>query len=42
MTENVRGTNADKITKLEEETEEPAKRLAEDVELFGSGQGSDQ
>jgi hypothetical protein len=35
-----RGTDARKITKLEEEAKEPAKRLAEDVELFGNGEGS--
>jgi hypothetical protein len=34
------GTDAQKITKLEEEVEEPAKRLAKDVELFGNGEGS--
>jgi hypothetical protein len=32
--------DARKITKLEEEAEEPAKRLAEDVDLFGNGEGS--
>jgi hypothetical protein len=34
------GTDAQKITKLEEVAEEPAKRLAKDVELFGNGEGS--
>jgi hypothetical protein len=34
------GTDAQKITKLEKEVEDPAKRLAEDVELFGNGEGS--
>ena len=34
------GTNADKITKLEDDVEEPAKRLAEDVKLFGEGESS--
>jgi hypothetical protein len=34
------GTDAQKIMKLEEEVEEPAKRLDEDVELFGNGKGS--
>ena len=28
------GTNAEKIARLEDEAKEPAKRLAEDVELF--------
>ena len=34
------GTNADRIAKLEDDTEEPAKRLAEDVDLFGEGESS--
>ena len=29
------GTNADKITKLEDDAKEPTKRLAKAVELFG-------
>ena len=32
------GTNAEKIARLEDEAEEPAKRLAEDVELFVEGE----
>ena len=31
------GTNIEKIARLEDKAEEPAKRLAEDVELFGEG-----
>ena len=31
------GTDMKKITRLEDDTEEPVKRLAEDVELFGEG-----
>ena len=34
------GTNVDKITNLEDDIEEPAKRLAEDVELFGEWESS--
>ena len=34
------GMNADKITKLEDNAEEPAKRMAEDVELFGEWESS--
>ena len=34
------GTNADKITKLEDDIEEPAKRLVKDVELFGEWESS--
>ena len=34
------GTNADKITKLEDDVEEPTKWLAEDVELFGEWESS--
>ena len=34
------GTNTDKITKLEDDTEVPTKRLAEDVELFGEWESS--
>ena len=36
------GKNADKITKLEDDVEEPAKRLAEDVECFGQWESSAQ
>ena len=32
------GTNAEKIARLEDEAKEPAKRLAEDVELFVEGE----
>jgi len=39
-TRYAQGTNADKITKLEDDVEEPAKRLAKDVELFGEGESS--
>ena len=31
------GTDAEKIAKLEDDADEPAKRLAEDVELFNEG-----
>ena len=31
------GTNAEKIARLENDAEEPVKRLAEDVELFVEG-----
>jgi len=34
------GTNADKITMLENDIEELAKRLAKDVELFGEWESS--
>ena len=40
VTGYARGTDADKIARLEDEVEEPAKRLAEDVELFGEGGSS--
>jgi len=40
MTGYAQGTNEDKITKLEDDIEEPAKRLAEDVELFGEWESS--
>ena len=36
----VQGTNVDKITMLENDAEEPTKRLAEDVELFGEWERS--
>ena len=36
------GTNAKKIARLEDNAEEPAKRLAEDVKLFGEGESSAQ
>lgn len=35
-----RATNANKLARLEDEAEESAKRLAEDVELFGEGRSS--
>ena len=31
------GTNAEKIARLEDDVEEPVKRLAEDIKLFGEG-----
>ena len=34
------GTDAEKIARLEDDEEEPAKRLAEDVDLFGEGGSS--
>ena len=34
------GMNANKITKLEDDVEEPAKRLAKDVKLFGEWKSS--
>ena len=34
------GTDAEKIAKLEDDEEEPAKRLAKDVKLFGEGGSS--
>ena len=34
------GMNADKIAKLEDDIEEPAKKLAKDVKLFGEGESS--
>ena len=40
VTEYAQGMNADKITKLEDNIEEPAKRLVEDVELFGEEESS--
>ena len=42
VTGYAQGMNADKITKLEDDVEEPAKRLAEDVKLFGEGESSAQ
>ena len=33
----VQGKDAEKIAKLEDDADEPAKRLAEDVELFNEG-----
>ena len=38
--EYVQGTNAEEIARLEDDAEEPAKRLAKDVELFGEGESS--
>ena len=40
MTGYAQGTNEDKITKLEDDVEEPTKWLAEDVELFGEWESS--
>jgi len=40
MTGYAQGTNEDKITKLEDDVEEMAKRLAEDVDLFGEWESS--
>ena len=37
VTGYARGTDATKITRLEDEAEEPAKRLAGDVDLFDEG-----
>ena len=34
------GTNVEKIARMEDDVEEPAKRLAEDVELFSEGESS--
>ena len=34
------GTNAEKIARLEDEAEEPVKRLVEDVKLFVEGESS--
>ena len=39
-TEYAQGTNMEKIARLEDDEEEPAKRLAKDVELFGEGESS--
>ena len=39
-TEYAQGTNVEKIARLEDDAEEPAKRLAEDVELFVEGESS--
>ena len=39
-TRYAQGTNVEKIVRLEDDAEEPAKRLAEDVELFGEGESS--
>ena len=40
VTGYAQGTNAEKIATLEDDAEEPVKRLAEDVELFGEGESS--
>ena len=40
VTRYTQGTDAEKITRLEDDVEEPMKRLAEDVELFGEGGSS--
>ena len=37
VTSYARGTDAAKIAKLENEAEEPGKKLASDVDLFGEG-----
>ena len=39
-TEYVQGMNVDKITQLEDNIEEPTKRLVEDVKLFGEWESS--
>ena len=39
-TRYAQGMNTEKITRLEDDVEEPMKRLAEDVELFGEGGSS--
>lgn len=41
-TGRARGTSNPQIANLEDGAEEPARRPAEDVELFGQGQGSAQ
>ena len=38
VTGYVQGTNVEKIARLEEDAEEPTKRLAKDVELFVEGE----
>ena len=40
VTRYTQGTNVEKIARLEDDAEEPAKRLAEDVELFVEGDSS--
>ena len=40
VTRYARGTDANKIARLEDEAEETTKRLAEDVELFDEGGSS--
>ena len=40
VTRYARGTDANKIARLEDEAEGPAKRLVEDVKLFGEGGSS--
>ena len=40
MTGYVQGTDAKKIARLEDDVEEPVKRLAKDVDLFGEGGSS--
>ena len=42
MTSYARGTNQAKIRKLEDEAEEAAAKLAEDVDLFGKGEDNVQ
>ena len=37
VTGYARGTDANKIARQEDKAKEPAKRLAEDVKLFGEG-----
>ena len=37
VTGYARGTDAAKITKLEDEAKEPGKKLASDIDLFGEG-----
>jgi len=39
-TRYTQGTNTEKIARLEYDAEEPAKRLAKDVELFVEGESS--
>ena len=40
MTGFAQGTNTQKVTKLEDEAEEVAAKLARDIDLFGEGQGN--
>ena len=40
VTGYAQGMDAEKIARLEDDVEEPAKRLAEDVDLFGEGGSS--
>ena len=42
VTGYARGIDAMKIARLEDEAEEPAKRLAGDIDLFGEGGSSTQ